>query len=112
MLIVTPAPSATAVTRALDSGRYSSRMGDQTQIVKRAAGIDDDTVAIPAPTPCQCCAQLVAVRPRRGALRFPHKCPHGRDCAAGDPLMGAHLAGRGTCEDCNRDRLAERLGAR
>jgi hypothetical protein len=85
-------------------------VGDQTRIIRAAAGIEDDTLAIPVPTPCQCCGQLVACRPRHGALRFPHACPHGRDCAAGDPAIGAHLDGRGTCPDCNAARLAERLG--
>jgi hypothetical protein len=87
-------------------------MGEQTRIIKLAAGIDEDTVAMPVPTPCQCCNLLVARRPRHGALRFPHKCPHGRDCAAGDPTVGAHLDGRGTCAECNDARLAERLAGR
>jgi hypothetical protein len=69
-----------------------------------------DTVVIPSATPCQCCGASVPKRPGHGALRYPHRCPHGRDCAAAEPAIGAYLAGRGTCPDCNAERLAERRG--
>jgi hypothetical protein len=61
------------------------------------------------PTPCPCCHTLVATRRGHGTLRYPHACPHGRPCAAGDPLHGRHVADRGTCPECNAARLAERL---
>jgi hypothetical protein len=70
--------------------------------------LDAETIAIPIASPCQCCGLSVPTRPRHGVLRYPHRCPHGRDCAAGDPAIGGHLAGRGTCIECNADRLAER----
>jgi hypothetical protein len=69
---------------------------------------DAETVAIPVATPCQCCGLNVPARPRHGALRYPHLCPHGRDCAAGEPALGQYLGDRGTCPECNADRLAER----
>jgi hypothetical protein len=87
-------------------------MRDDTALFRRQVGDDGQTCAMPVPTPCQCCGVLVATRPRRGSLRFPHRCPHGADCAAADPRVGAYLAGRGTCPDCNAARLAERRDGR
>jgi hypothetical protein len=84
-------------------------MNDSTAQFRVAVGLADGTVELSPPTPCQCCGQFVSTRPRHGALRFPHRCPHGRDCAAGDPRLGAHLDGRGTCPECNTARLAERM---
>jgi hypothetical protein len=58
------------------------------------------------PSPCQCCGRRVA-RHRGSSLRYRHKCPHGRNCPAGDPLWGSYgIALNKECDLCNRARLA------
>jgi hypothetical protein len=58
------------------------------------------------PSPCQCCGKRIA-RHRGSSLRYRHKCPHGLDCPAGDPLWGSYgISVNKECAQCNAARLA------
>lgn len=60
--------------------------------------------------PCPCCGRTMQRRPRSAKLCFPHRCPHGKQCPGGDPLVGSHANGPrfGWCEGCTE---AARLSA-
>lgn len=54
---------------------------------------------------CPMCGKQVAKRPRCGKLRFRHKCPHGKWCDQGNPLIGPHaFAPRhsANCDECRK----------
>jgi len=56
--------------------------------------------------PCHCCGRDGKRLPRRGKRRYPHLCPHGKPCVAGDRLLGNH-ANWPRCPSCYALRRAE-----
>lgn len=60
---------------------------------------------------CWGCGRLdVKKRPRAGKLHYPHKCPHGIDCVAGDPLAGRAGNNWPRCVDCRIEARSQHEG--
>lgn len=52
-----------------------------------------------------CFREDVKKRPFSGKKHYPHKCPHGKWCVTGHPLLGHHannvqIGGSTRCEEC------------
>jgi hypothetical protein len=57
------------------------------------------------------CGTPAKKMPRCGKRRYPHKCPHGKLCAHGDRLAGAHANHNSFCDICKAHSAAIRLDA-
>ncbi len=57
------------------------------------------------------CGTPARKMPRCGKRRYRHKCPHGKFCAHGDRLLGAHANHNTFCDICVAHKAAIRLDA-
>jgi hypothetical protein len=62
---------------------------------------------------CPMCGREAKKRPLSGKLRYPHKCPHGKPCAQGNPLVGTHSflpVHSNNCTECRAEQTAHPRG--